>query len=122
MDTRTSRLIEAFRDSGLSQTELCAKTGINKGAMSSYLSGRYFPKQQALEKLSVALNVSIYYLMGLDFADESSSSFSDVELLLISKFRDLNAEGQDRLLDYLNDLVASGRYIKSDSIGMVSEA
>ena len=66
MDIRTERLNDAFRASGMTQTELCKKTGINKGAMSSYLSGRYFPKQRAIELLADALNVSIPYLMGYD--------------------------------------------------------
>ena len=66
MDIRTQRLNEAFNASGMTQTELCKKTGINKGAMSSYLSGRYFPKQKSIELLSAALNVSILYLMGYD--------------------------------------------------------
>lgn len=66
MDIRTKRLIEAFEASSLTQTEICEKTGINKGAMSSYLSGRYFPKQKSLEKLASALNVKISYLMGIE--------------------------------------------------------
>lgn len=66
MDIRTERLNKAFKASGLSQSELCDKADINKGALSSYLSGRYFPKQIALEKLSSVLNVSISYLMGFD--------------------------------------------------------
>lgn len=69
MDIRTERLNKAFKASGLSQSELCDKADINKGALSSYLSGRYFPKQIALEKLSSALNVSISYLMGFDIVD-----------------------------------------------------
>lgn len=69
MDIRTKRLNKAFKASGLSQSELCDKADINKGALSSYLSGRYFPKQIALEKLSSALNVSISYLMGFDTDD-----------------------------------------------------
>lgn len=69
MDIRTERLNKAFKASGLSQSELCDKADINKGALSSYLSGRYFPKQIALEKLSSALNVSISYLMGFDIID-----------------------------------------------------
>ena len=52
MDERTKRLRKAVENSGYSQTQLCEITGINKGALSSYLSGRYYPKQQAIEKLS----------------------------------------------------------------------
>ena len=74
MDIRTKRLNEAFHASGLSQSELCEKANINKGALSSYLSGRYFPKQIALEKLSSALNVSISYLMGFDDSSQKKVS------------------------------------------------
>ena len=73
MDIRTERLNKAFKASGLSQSELCDKADINKGALSSYLSGRYFPKQIALEKLSSVLNVSISYLMGFDVSTAESS-------------------------------------------------
>jgi transcriptional regulator with XRE-family HTH domain len=69
MDIRTQRLNEAFNASGLTQTELCEKTGLTKGAVSSYLSGRYFPKQKTIERLAEALNVSIPYLMGYNEAD-----------------------------------------------------
>lgn len=75
MDIRTKRLNEAFHASGLSQSELCEKANINKGALSSYLSGRYFPKQIALEKLSSALNVSISYLMGFDDSSQKKVSY-----------------------------------------------
>lgn len=74
MDIRTKRLNEAFHASGLSQSELCDRANINKGALSSYLSGRYFPKQIALEKLSSALNVSISYLMGFDDSSQKENS------------------------------------------------
>lgn len=66
MDIRTKRLRNVFEKSGLTQTEVCEKTGINKGALSSYLSGRYFPKQKTIDKLSRVFNVSINYLMGFE--------------------------------------------------------
>lgn len=68
MDIRTKRLKIAFENSGLTQTEVCDRAGINKGAFSSYLAGRYFPKQKSLEKLASVLDVSIQYLMGIDNA------------------------------------------------------
>lgn len=39
---------------------------------------------------------------------------SEAEERLISLHRTLNHEGQEKLLDYADDLVASGKYIKSD--------
>ena len=50
----------------MSQSELIKRTGINKGSLSSYLNGRYEPKQKAIYKLSKALNVSEAWLMGYD--------------------------------------------------------
>lgn len=112
MDIRTKRLLDAFYASGYNQTELCKLTGITKGAMSSYLSGRYFPKQKALEALAAALNVTIEYLMGID-SDESScdaTSLSPLQRQLLSLLEQLNEDGQRRVLNYAEDLVASGRY------------
>ena len=78
MDIRTKRLRNVFEKSGLTQTEVCEKTGINKGALSSYLSGRYFPKQKTIDKLSKVFNVSINYLMG--FEPEHSQRVDDSDL------------------------------------------
>ena len=76
-DERTKRLRKAVENSGYTQTQLCEITGINKGALSSYLSGRYYPKQQAIEKLSEALNVPIFWLMGYDTESDSDSQEED---------------------------------------------
>lgn len=112
MDIRTKRLLDAFYASGYNQTELCKRTGITKGALSSYLSGRYFPKQRALESLANELNVTIEYLMGID-TEEDAKDLSDLKPLqrqCLSLLEQLNEEGQRRVLDYAADLVAGGRY------------
>ena len=54
----------------MKQTELAEKTGIDKGQISSYLSGRYKPKQENLSLMAAALEVSEYWLMGMDVAIE----------------------------------------------------
>lgn len=82
MDIRTKRLRNVFEKSGLTQTEVCEKTGINKGALSSYLSGRYFPKQKTIDKLSKVFNVSINYLMG--FEPETNQDISDPDVANIT--------------------------------------
>lgn len=112
MDIRTKRLLDAFYASGYNQTELCKKTGITKGAMSSYLSGRYFPKQKALESLANELNVTIEYLMGIEHEDDVKgiSDLKPLQRQLLSLLEQLNEDGQRRVLNYAEDLVASGRY------------
>lgn len=66
MDTLAKRLVEAMELNDIRQSDLVEKTGINKGAISSYISGRYEPKQRNIYRLSKVLNVSEAWLMGLD--------------------------------------------------------
>lgn len=90
MDIRVKRLIEAMNLREISQVELSEKTGITKGAISSYVSGRYFPKQENLYLISKALNVDPSFLMGLDvdlngkelkLAQEQSDEEKEIEAL-----------------------------------------
>ena len=64
--TIAERLREALNNAGMKQAELSRKTGIDPGAVSSYLSGKYEPKQKAIFKMAQALNVSESWLLGYD--------------------------------------------------------
>ena len=66
MATTAERLQEIISIRNIKQVELIEKTGISKGALSSYISGRYVPKQDNIYKLAKALNVNPAWLMGLD--------------------------------------------------------
>lgn len=70
MQTLAERLKEAMERIDISQAELVKRTGINKGALSSYLSGRYAPKQKAIFELARALHVSEAWLLGYDVSME----------------------------------------------------
>lgn len=60
------RLSEAMQIKGITQAELCKRTGIGKSAMSQYISGKFNPKQTRTYLIANALNVSIPWLMGAD--------------------------------------------------------
>lgn len=62
----SERLNFSLKNSAFSQAEIVKKTGINKGALSSYLAGRYIPKQSNIYKLASVLDVSPSWLMGFD--------------------------------------------------------
>lgn len=64
--TTADRLREAMIEAGKKQVDLVKETGIERGAISRYLSGAYEPKQTAINKLAVALNVSEMWLWGYD--------------------------------------------------------
>lgn len=60
------RIKKALEIREMKQSELVEKTGIDKGQMSSYLSGRYKPKQTNLHLIAEALSVDEAWLMGFD--------------------------------------------------------
>lgn len=60
------RLREAMRIRDMKQIELVRKTGINRSAISRYLSGEYEPKSKPIYELSKALDVAEQWLMGYD--------------------------------------------------------
>lgn len=64
MITITERSKFAMKVRNMRQVELVQKTGITKGAFSSYLSGNYKPKQDKLELIAKALDVNIDWLIG----------------------------------------------------------
>ena len=54
----SERLKMAISNANIKQVDLVNKTGINRSAISRYISGEYEPKQTAIYKLARALNVS----------------------------------------------------------------
>lgn len=121
MSTTAERLRDALRIRNMKQSELIALTGINKGAMSSYLAGRYEPKQKNLHALARALNVTESWLMGLDVpmssaADEPSSSPAPAPALtpdkeeLLANYDKLNDEGKQEARKYVKLLGNSPEY------------
>lgn len=73
------RLREAMNAIGKKQVDLVRETGIDKGSISNYLSGRYEPKQEAIYKLALALNVSEMWLWGYDVPQERPTEEKDPE-------------------------------------------
>jgi len=60
------RIREALKLRDMQQVELTKLGGLNRGAVSSYISGRYNPKQDALHKMALILDVSEMWLAGYD--------------------------------------------------------
>lgn len=66
MKTTADRIKEGMAIRDLKQSDLVERTGISKGALSSYISGKYVPKQNNIYKIAKALNVNEAWLMGVD--------------------------------------------------------
>lgn len=69
-----------------------------------------------LYKISDTLNVdmNVFYLEHKKMLTESEPEDKQTETQLVENFRKLSAEGQEKVLDYVADLLFSGRYKKHD--------
>lgn len=74
MKTTSERIKEGMYIRDMKQSDLVEATGISKGALSSYISGRYTPKQNNIYLIAKALNVNEAWLMGSDVPMERNSS------------------------------------------------
>ena len=93
---------------------------MNKSTLSRYENGTQEPIYTVVINLAKFFNVSVDYLTCADtIATPNVLSLSEQQL--IDNYRQLNEEGQEKLLDNSIDLLSSGRYIKSNQSSMVSK-
>lgn len=105
----------------MKQADIIEITGINKGSISSYLSGRYKPKQDSIYLLAQALNVSETWLMGLDVPMEPvrndllpncQRTLTQDESDLLDDFQKLNADGKSEARKQVRNLTKIEDYTK----------
>lgn len=72
--TSNDRIRQLIDESGISQTEFCRRTNIQKSALSNYLKGDRTPRQDQLTKIADAFNVSAAWLMGYDIPQRIDSN------------------------------------------------
>ena len=105
-----TRLRQAREQSGLTQQDLAEKLGVTKSAIGNYENGVSSPKWDVLPNFlyqdSFSLDVS------------ESRSLTPQQSALLSSFDQLNEEGQQKAVDYVDDLVLTGRYKKYASSGL----
>lgn len=87
--TTSERLKEAMQARGKKQVDLVRETGLERGAISRYVAGKYEPKQTAVNKLAVALNVSEMWLWGYDvpMSRTAEQKKNDTLVGVVSKLR-----------------------------------
>lgn len=67
-----NRFITAMREAGITQRELCKRTGMSAARISQYYNGIYEPKQDGVYSIARALDVSPVWLMGYDVPRDSA--------------------------------------------------
>ena len=109
-----NRIKEAINLRGFKQADIVKNTGINKGALSSYIKGNYLPKQVNLYKIAKALNVNPTWLMGYNvpmdadyIPDKIIANEEDYAIIdkNIGKFKKGQIVQVKEITNYLNELV-----------------
>lgn len=122
LEAMISRIKALKKASKLSNEALAKLAGIPKGTLSKILgSETKDPQISNIIKISQALGVTADYVI---FGKEEPKYDDDC----LKMFSSLNSEGQNKVLDYMRDLIKSGNYlpvpgadISSDASSIVSE-
>lgn len=78
----SNRLSEAMTHTGKTLVDLVHETGLGKGTIRSYLTGKTEPKTDSIQKLAVALNVSEMWLWGYNVPMERLGEEKDIACLI----------------------------------------
>ena len=96
---------------------VCAELGYSSATSTHWKNGT-IPKGDVLLNLADYFHCSVDYLLGrVEQKNTLTDSGEDDENKdrLISNYDKLNAEGQEKLVGYSDDLVATNRYVKSNA-------
>lgn len=134
----TADMLRQLREStGLNQKDFAASVGMKQTTYNGYETGKHRPKSDVLITIAAKYNVSVDYLLGFsndgpdttrkspNAADAASGDMYDLSPrmdALHAAMDQLNEQGQEKVLEYANDLVSSDNYIKSNPAGLGKEA
>ena len=100
----------------ITQTQLAARANIDKGQLSSYISGKYKPRQNNIDALAAALNVNEAWLMGFDVPMERVSNNVETDQLvsksveckeILEICEKLSTHNQRKVLTYSKNLLST---------------
>lgn len=105
------------KESGKTSQIISEETGIPKSTIDKLLTGR--TKDPALSMVRSIVHCLGYTLDDLDDTKKDTPTDSgrgdEKKDRLISNYDKLNAEGQDKLVGYSDDLVDTKKYVKSNA-------
>lgn len=101
--TTAERLRERMNELNMKQVDVVRATGIDKGALSSYLSGKYEPKDKTVYKLALALKVNEMWLWGYDVPKERANRNEDEKITIPESLVDSSHLAADIVIRLGND-------------------
>jgi len=123
------RLIKAREWNGYNRKYFAEMLGIPYRTITNYENGSREPGSEYLLKVADVCGCTTDWLLGLTDNPRNDSPYSNLVRqetdsmfeALKKHYESMNAEGREKLLEYANDLVLSGRYEKNMLSGALQE-
>lgn len=119
------RLRQRRLDLDLTLEDVGNVAGISRSAVQKYEKGIIKNVYvSAVEQFAKALRCNPAYLMGwvddpeIEKGEGEALVLTPPEIDIVTKYRSINEEGQEKVADYVDDLVSSGKYKKVSAPGM----
>ena len=101
----------------MTQDELAKKTGYtDRSSIAKIERGDVDLPQSKIMLFAAALNINAGDLMGNSGIVSTTRTLTQDEAELLDVYGQLNDEGQNKVIDYANDLNDSGRYKKYNTV------
>ena len=97
----------------MTPAELARRSGVDKGSISRYLSGKFEPKQSAVHSMAKALNVSPAWLLGYDVPPVPDYSVKDENGELVALIEKLSPSEKETLKAIVETLLKKGEEAKN---------
>ena len=110
-----------IKTSQYNQVEIAQMLGISKASVTNWRKGTNSPNIEYLDKLCDIFNIQINDIFERHENRETENLTTD-EVKLLNNYKQLNQEGKEKALDYVNDLTENPKYKKCDMPKLVQEA
>ena len=110
-----------IKTSQYNQAEIAQMLGISKASVTNWIKGTNSPNIEYLDKLCDIFNIQINDIFEKHENKETENLTTD-EKKLLNNYKQLNQEGKEKALDYVNDLTENPKYKKCDMPELVQEA
>lgn len=112
----TANIERVINAGNMSKRDIAKKLGISQAAISNWIAGKNCPDLETLVRFCDLFEISLDDIYSAEPIRTEQRHYQDE---LISNYSKLNFTGKMKLLDFSEDLVASGRY---DSFRLCDES
>lgn len=113
---------------GVKPTVACRESGVGASFINNIAAKGQVPSVERVQMLAAYFGITTSELLGEKIKptpEEGGGQGGEADPLrstLLHNFDQLNQEGRERLVETSDDMVSSGKYIKSDPAGLGKEA